>query len=73
MLDHSAADSVFVFTFVAPTLVHDKDPALDFDKASFALVKSYGHSTGEPPFSEMTWQPKEAFPAVADAYEAMPN
>lgn len=62
-----AVDGAFVFTFVAPYLQHTDDPATDFDRSSFALVKSAAIGTpaadAVPP-----WQPKESFAALSRYY-----
>jgi hypothetical protein len=71
VINGSAADGAFVFTFVTPTLPHHEDPARDFDKGSFALVKSHEGPTGEPPYPDTPWEVKEAFDAVGKAYAAM--
>ena len=46
---------------------HSEDPLLDFDKASYCLVKTYDDRYGTT-YPDMAWEPKEAFGAVADCY-----
>ena len=66
-LERAGVDSIFVFTFVSPVLIHNEDPRLDLDMASYSLVKSYvgKHDTT---YSNMQWEPKESFHAVAEYY-----
>lgn len=50
----------FVFTFAMPGFPHSEDPRFDLDAAGFGLVR--------PSADLATWQPKEAFHAVANHY-----
>jgi hypothetical protein len=67
LLDGAGVDSVFVFTFVAPALVHREETLFDLDMASFSVVKSYEDKQGTT-YPDMLWEPKEAFKAVADYF-----
>jgi len=67
ILEEAGIDSMFVFTFVAPVLTYSENPKLDLDMASYSLVKSYAKEHGRT-YPDMTWEPKEAFRAVADYY-----
>jgi len=67
ILEKSGVYSVFVFTFVAPALIHNENPKFDLDMASYSLVKSYYDKHGTT-YPDMTWEPKESFRAVADYY-----
>jgi hypothetical protein len=61
------ADGAFVCTFLEPLSTHDPDPRHDLDVGALSLVKTYasGHGTTYP---DVTWEPKQAFRAVADFY-----
>jgi hypothetical protein len=67
ILDAAGVDGAFVCTFLEPRSVHDPDPRYDLDMGALSLVKTYasGHGITYP---DMTWEPKEAFHAVADFY-----
>jgi hypothetical protein len=67
ILDSAGVDGVFVFTFVAPGLAYNENPRCDLDMASFSLVKSYADRHGTT-YPDMSWEPKEAFGAVANYY-----
>jgi hypothetical protein len=69
ILEKSGVDGAFVFTFVMPTLKYHEDPLYDFDKASYSLVKSYAHGKHGTTYSDMPWEPKASFKAVAE-YDA---
>lgn len=63
-LDAAGVDGAFVYTFVSPLLVHVDAPRLDFDLASYSLVKTYFDHNGVT-YPGMPWEPKAAFHAVA--------
>lgn len=67
ILDAAGVDGAFVCTFLEARSFHDPDPRYDLDMGALSLVKTYanGHGTVYP---DMTWEPKEAFHAVADFY-----
>ncbi|MEV7229854.1 MULTISPECIES: glycoside hydrolase family 113 [Polymorphospora] len=52
----------FVFTFAMPDFLHVDDPHLDLDKAGFGVMAAR---------SDGTYQRKQAFHAVADAYRGI--
>jgi hypothetical protein len=56
--DAGGVDTAFVYTFASRHLPTSDDPAQDFDRGSFGIVK-----TGR---GGMPWQPKAAFHALAD-------
>ncbi|CAG7640318.1 hypothetical protein PAESOLCIP111_04123 [Paenibacillus solanacearum] len=67
VLDAAGVEGAFVFTFAAPTMVHDREPLHDLDMASYALVKSLADGRGVR-FPDMRWEPKQSFDAVARYY-----
>jgi hypothetical protein len=64
ILDGAGVDGVFVFTFVYPLNPYDDNPRYDLDRVSASLVKSYERQLGTV-YPGMTWDPKQAFSAVA--------
>jgi len=70
-LEAAGVDGAFVFTFTMPIMKHSNDPLRDLDKASYSLVKSYADDTRGTAYSDIAWEPKEAFRAVAKAYKEM--
>jgi len=67
-LDDAGVEGAFIMTFIAPTTPFDNDPKYDLDMASYSLVKSYSKGKRGTTYSDMTWEPKEAFKAVASYY-----
>jgi hypothetical protein len=67
IFEDAGVDGAFVFTFVSPTLHHNKDPKYDLDMASYSLVKSYADKHGTT-YPDMPWEPKKSFKAVADYF-----
>jgi hypothetical protein len=67
ILEHAGVDSAFWFTFANYDKTSDPDPHFDLDMASYGVVKVLpsGHGTAYP---DMTWEPKAAFYALAEAY-----
>ncbi len=68
LLASLGVDGAFVYTFVSPILTHDDDPRHDLDTDSFSLVKSYLPGRHGMTYSDMPWEPKEAFGAIARFY-----
>lgn len=66
-LHDAGVEGTFVFTFVAPTMFHSRNPLYDFDLGSYALVKSYDTRYGSS-FPGLPWDKKESFLAVASLY-----
>jgi hypothetical protein len=70
ILYNTGVDGAFVLTFVSPALYYNEDPKFDLDMASYSLVKSYADKHGVS-YTDMPWEPKESFKAVADFYASM--
>lgn len=71
ILDAAGVDGVFVFTFVHPLNPYDDNPRYDLDRVSPSLVKSCERQHGTA-YPGMTWDPKQAFDAVAAFYARQP-
>jgi hypothetical protein len=69
ILDAAGVEGAFVCTFIEPLSIHDPDPRYDIDMGALSLVKTYVDDHGMT-YPDMTWEPKEAFHAVADFYRA---
>ncbi|MFG1647896.1 hypothetical protein ACGFMK_47055 [Amycolatopsis sp. NPDC049252] len=67
ILDAAGVDGTFVCTFLEPRSTHDPDPRFDLDMGALSLVKTYARGRGTT-YPDMTWEPKEAFHAVAEVY-----
>ena len=67
LLHCSGVDGAFCMTFVSPTAPTNDNPRLDLDMNSYSLVKTLPNGRGVT-YPDMTWEPKEAFNAVADFY-----
>ncbi len=67
-LDHAGVDGAFIYAFVSPTAPYSDNPRNDFDMNSHSLVKSYEGGKHGTTYPDMTWEPKEAFKAVANFY-----
>lgn len=67
ILDEAGVDGAFVNLFAEPVMTYSEEPRYDLDMSGMALVKTYasGHGTTYP---DMTWEPKQAFQAVAGYY-----
>ncbi len=67
LFEAEGIEGVFVFTFVSPSYPSSIDPRHDLDTASYSLVRTLptGHETTR---SQLLWEPKEAFHAVARYY-----
>jgi hypothetical protein len=67
LLDAAGVDGAFVWTFADPRWTYSEDPRYDLDMSAASLVKTYAGRPGTT-YPDMTWEPKEAFRAVADFY-----
>jgi hypothetical protein len=70
LLDVFTAEGVaaaFACTFVCYGLPHRSDPREDLDMASWGVVKVLENRLGDT-YSDMPWEPKAAFSALADYY-----
>jgi hypothetical protein len=67
ILDQAGVDGAFVHTFSEPAMTYSEEQRYDLDTSAMSLVKTFasGHGTTYP---DMTWEPKEAFQAVASYY-----
>ncbi|MEV5703772.1 hypothetical protein [Actinoallomurus sp. NPDC052274] len=70
--DAAGVDAAFVYTFarwdLATTDLHD--PELDFDAASFGVVRVLPPGAAEGPYAELGWEPKAAFHVMAEFGQA---
>ncbi|MEU0538471.1 hypothetical protein ABZ319_01280 [Nocardia sp. NPDC005978] len=69
IFDNEGVDSTFVFLFALHSHPHrpDGDPRDDLDRASLGIVKVLEDRRGTT-YPDMSWEPKEAFAAVASCY-----
>ena len=68
LLDGAGVEGAFFFQFVQPLNPYDDNPRHDLDADAFSLVKSFSGGKHGTTYPEMTWEPKEAFHAVAAYY-----
>lgn len=63
-------DYAFVNTFARYDLPHSSNPSVDFDMASFGIVKVFGDESaaGGDRFAGLPWEPKIAFSTLATLY-----
>jgi hypothetical protein len=64
-LEVSGAAGALLSTFVTPAARTDDNPRYDLDMDSMSLVKSLPAGRHGTTYPDMTWEPKEAFAAVA--------
>ena len=67
VFEAEGVDSAFVYTFAIYNLPHRSDPREDLDMASYGVVKVLEGRLGYT-YSDMAWEPKAAFTALADYY-----
>lgn len=68
VLDKAGVYGAFVSNFVSQITPYNDDPRFDLDMASFSLVKTYSGGRHGKTYSDMSWEPKESFKAVANYY-----
>lgn len=55
-------------TFIFPIKPYSDIPNYDIDRESSSLVKFFDNGSHGTTYPDMTWEPKEAFRAVAKYY-----
>jgi hypothetical protein len=55
-------------TFIFPINPYSDTPKYDLDRANSSLVKYFEGGRHGTTYPDMSWEPKEAFKAVADYY-----
>jgi hypothetical protein len=73
LLDSAGVDGAFVYTFTAPLWAHADDPEHDLDTDSYSLVKPCPGGRHGTTYTDMAWEPKKSFTAVADYYAGRPG
>jgi hypothetical protein len=68
VLDGAGVDGAFVSEFISQINPYSDDPKYDLDMASSSLVKYYERGRRGTTYTDMPWEPKESFRAVADYY-----
>jgi hypothetical protein len=70
LLDEAGFSGAFMDTFILPTYPYSEIPKYDLDRASSNLVKYFEDGRHGTTYPDMTWEPKEAFRAVARYYSS---
>jgi hypothetical protein len=68
LLDEIGFSGAFMDTFILPTYPYSDTPKYDLDRASSNLVKYFENGRRGTTYPDMSWEPKEAFRAVAGYY-----
>ncbi len=69
-LERAGVAGALLSTFVTPESFIDDDPRYDLDMDSMSIVKSLPGGRHGTIYSDMPWEPKEAFAVVADHFAA---
>jgi len=70
ILERSGVAGALLSTFATPEAYTDDDPLYDLDMDSMSLVKALPDGRHGSTYSDMAWEPKEAFAAVARHFGA---
>lgn len=69
LLDKAGFSGAFMDMFIFPIKPYSDNPKYDLDRTTSSLVKYFEGGRHGTTYPEMTWEPKEAFKAVADYYK----
>lgn len=69
LLDKAGFSGAFMDMFIFPIKPYSENPKYDLDRTTSSLVKYFEGGRHGTTYPEMTWEPKEAFKAVADYYK----
>jgi hypothetical protein len=70
ILDKAGVDGAFISQFESQITPYSDNPKYDLDMASSSLVKYCDDGKHGITYSDMPWEPKESFKAVADYYKS---
>jgi hypothetical protein len=70
LLDEAGFNGAFIDTFIFPINPYSDTPKYDLDRGSSSLVKYFENGRHGTTYPDMTWEPKEAFRAVAKYYSS---
>lgn len=68
LIDRAGFSGAFMDTFISPHYPYSDTPKYDLDRESSSLVKYFEGDKHGTTYSDMIWEPKEAFRAVARYY-----
>lgn len=68
LIDEAGFEGVFIDMFIYPVRPYSDIPKFDLDRESSSLVKHFEGGRRGTTYPDMTWEPKEAFEAVAKYY-----
>lgn len=68
LVDTAGFSGAFIDMFLFPLRPYSDTPKYDLDRESSSLVKYFESGRHGTAYPDMTWEPKEAFRAVADYY-----
>jgi hypothetical protein len=68
LLDQAGFNGAFMDMFIFPIKPYSDTPKYDLDRESSSLVKYFEGGRHGATYPDMTWEPKEAFKALADYY-----
>jgi hypothetical protein len=68
LIDKAGFSGAFIDMFIFPLRPYSDTPRYDLDRESSSLVKYYKGGKHGTTYPDMTWEPKEAFRAVAEYY-----
>jgi hypothetical protein len=68
LLDKAGFNGAFMDQFIFPLYPYSDTPKYDMDRANSSLVKYFEGGRHGTTYPDMTWEPKEAFRAVAKYY-----
>jgi hypothetical protein len=71
LLDQLGVDGAYIMSFSFPLSPYYPDPRHDLDATALALVRSLPHGQRGTTYPDLTWEPKEAFHAVAERYRRL--
>jgi hypothetical protein len=71
-LERAGVAGALLATFATPEACTDDDPRYDMDMDSMSLVKALPDGRHGTTYPDMTWEPKEAFAAVANHFGGNP-
>ena len=69
IFDAEKVDAAFLTSFGAYNLPHREDPVYDLDIASYGIVKVFENKFGKT-YTDMLWEPKESFKALAEYFRS---
>ena len=69
LLDQAGVAGAYVMSFSFPLAPYSEDPRHDIDATALSIARALPHGQYGTTYPDVSWEPKEAFHAIARYYQ----